>query len=156
MKTIFKTLLVGAIIAIGTGTALAADPVIGTWKLNLAKSTFSPGPAPKSQTRIYSESAQGMTVAVKTTAADGKDSTTNLIFKEDGKSYPASGSPDFDMVSVTRVDALTVHSSQTKAGATVGNAVRSVSKDGKTLTFAQKGTHAGGAKFDDVSVYDKQ
>jgi hypothetical protein len=156
MKVIFKTLLVGVIIAVGTGTALAADPAVGTWKLNLAKSTFSPGPGPKSQTRIYAESAQGMTVIVKTTAADGKDSTTNLTYKEDGKSYPASGSPDFDMVSVTRVDALTVHSTQTKAGATVGNAVRSVSKDGKTLTFAQKGTHAGGGKYDDVSVYDKQ
>jgi hypothetical protein len=156
MQTIFKTLLVGAIIAIGTGTALAADPVVGTWKLNLAKSTFSPGPAPKSQTRIYAESAQGMTVTVKTTAADGKESTTNLTFKEDGKSYPASGTPDFDMVSVTRTDAYTVHSTQTKAGATVGNAVRTVSKDGKTLTFAQKGTHAGGGKYDDVSVYDRQ
>ena len=156
MQTIIKTLLVGAIIAIGTGTALAADAVVGTWKLNLAKSTFSPGPAPKSQTRIYAESAQGITVTVKTTAADGKDSTTNLTFKEDGKSYPASGSPDFDMVSVTRVDALTAHSTQTKAGATVGAAVRTVSKDGKTLTFAQKGTHASGGKFDDVSVYDRQ
>jgi hypothetical protein len=156
MQTIFKTLLVGAIIAIGTGTALAADAVVGTWKLNLAKSTFSPGPAPKSQTRIYAESAQGLTVTVKTTEADGKESTTNLTFKADGKSYPSSGTPDFDMVSITRVDTLTVHSTQMKAGATVGNAVRTVSKDGKTLTFAQKGTHADGGKYDDVSVYDRQ
>jgi hypothetical protein len=156
MRTLFKTLTVGAILAIGTGTALAADAVVGTWKLNVAKSTFSPGPAPKSQTRIYSESAQGLTVAVKTTAADGKESSTLLTFKEDGKPYPASGSPDFDMVAVTRVDALTVNSTQMKAGATVGNAVRTVSKDGKTLTFAQKLTHANGAKYDDVSVYDRQ
>jgi len=156
MQTIYKTLLVGAILAIGTGSAHAADAVVGTWKLNLAKSTFSPGPAPKSQTRTYAEAAQGMTLIVKTTAADGKDSTANLTFKEDGKSYPVSGNPDFDMVSVTRVDALTVNSAQTKAGAAVGTAVRSVSKDGKTLTFAQKGTHAGGGKYDDVSVYDKQ
>jgi hypothetical protein len=156
MQAIFKTLLVAAIIAIGTGTALAADAVVGTWKLNLAKSTFSPGPAPKSQTRIYSESAQGTTVIVKTTAADGKDSSTTLTYKEDGKPYPASGSPDFDMVSVTRVDASTTRSSQMKAGATVGTAVRTVSKDGKTLTFAQKLTHANGAKYDDVSMYDRQ
>jgi hypothetical protein len=156
MQAIFKTLLVGAIIAIGTGTALAADAVVGTWKLNLAKSTFSPGPAPKSQTRVYSESAQGMTVIVKTTAADGKESSTTLTYKEDGKPYPASGSPDFDMVSVTRVDAFLTHSTQMKAGATVGTAVRTVSKDGKTLTFAQKLTHANGAKYDDVSVYDRQ
>src|SRR5258708_4572621 len=115
MQTIIKTLLVGAIIAIGTGTALAADAVVGTWKLNLAKSTFSPGPAPKSQTRIYAESAQGITVTVKTTAADGKDSTTNLTFKEDGKSYPPSASPNFDMVSSPRLNPLTPHSTPTKA-----------------------------------------
>ena len=156
MQAIFKTLLVGAILAIGTGTVLAADTTVGTWKLNLGKSTFSPGPAPKSQTRSYVESAQGMTVTVKTTAADGKESTTVLTYKEDGKPYPESGSPDLDMVSITRVDALTVHSTQTKAGATVGTAVRTVSKDGKTLTFAQKGTHANGGKYDDVSVYDRQ
>jgi hypothetical protein len=156
MQTIFKTLLVGAILAIGTGAALAADPVAGTWKLNLAKSTFSPGPAPKSQTRSYAESAQGMTLIVKTTAADGKESTTTLNFKADGKPYPITGNPDFDMVSVTRVDALTVHSTQTKAGTTVGAGVRKVSKDGKTLTFAQKGVHAAGGKYDDVSVYDRQ
>jgi uncharacterized ParB-like nuclease family protein len=156
MQTIFKTLLVGAILAIGTGAALAADAVAGTWKLNLGKSTFSPGPAPKSQTRTYVESPQGMTVTVKTTAADGKESTTTLTFKDDGKSYAMSGNPDIDAVSAKRVDALTLNSTQTKAGATVGTAVRTVSKDGKTLTFAQKGTHANGGKYDDVSVYDKQ
>src|ERR1700724_4245251 len=101
MQTLFKTLLVGAILAIATGTALAADPVVGTWKLNLAKSTFSPGPAPKSQTRTYAESPQGITLTIKTTAADGKESTATLTFKDDGKPYPVTGNPDFDMVAVT-------------------------------------------------------
>ena len=156
MQTFLKTILVGAILAIGTSAALAADPAVGMWKLNLAKSTFSPGPAPKSQTRTYAESTQGTTLTVKTTAADGKESTATLTFKDDGKPYPVSGNPDFDMVSVTRVDASTVHSTQTKAGAPVGTGVRTVSKDGKTLTFSQKGTHAGGGKYDDISVYDRQ
>src|ERR1700680_4483340 len=98
MQSIVKTLFVGAILAIGTSAAFAADPVVGTWKLNLAKSTFSPGPAPKSQTRNYAESAQGITVTVKTIAADGKESTTTLTFKDDGKPYPMSGSPDVDTV----------------------------------------------------------
>jgi hypothetical protein len=156
MQSVCKTLLVGALLAIGTGAALAADPVIGTWKLDVAKSTFSPGPAPKSQTRTYAPSAEGITLTIKTTAADGKESTTTLTFKEDGKPYPISGNPDFDMVSVRRVDAFTVHSTQTRAGAPVGAGVRTVSKDGKTLTFSQKGTHAAGEKYNDVSVYDRQ
>jgi hypothetical protein len=156
MQSLFKTLLVGALVAMGAGSALAADTVVGTWKLNLAKSTFSPGPAPVSQTRSYAESAQGITVTVKTTAADGKESTTVLTYKEDGKPHAETGSPDLDTAIITRVDALTVHSTQTKAGAIVGTAVRTVSKDGKTLTFAQKGTHANGSKYENVSVYDKQ
>jgi hypothetical protein len=156
MQTIVKTLLVGAILAIGTSAAFAADSVTGTWKLDHAKSTFTPGPGPKSQTRTYAESAQGITVTVKTTTADGKESTSTVTFKEDGKPYPVSGNPDFDAVAVTRVDPSTVHSTQTKAGATVGTGVRTVSKDGKTLTYTQRGVHAGGAKYDDVSVYDRQ
>jgi hypothetical protein len=156
MQTILKSLFFGAIFAAAAGTAFAADPAIGTWKLNLSKSTFSPDPAPKSQIRSYAESAQGIALTVKTTAADGKDSTVTATFKDDGKPYPESGNPDLDMIAVTRVDALTVHSTQTKAGAVVGTAVRTVSKDGKTLTFSQKGTHANGTKYDNVSVYDRQ
>jgi hypothetical protein len=156
MKTIFKSVLVGAVLAIATAAASAADPVIGTWKLNAAKSTFSPGPAPKSQTRSYAQSPDGMVLTTKTVAADGKESTLSLTFKADGKPYAVSGSPDFDTVSVKRVNARTVNSTQMKAGVTVGTGVRKVSKDGKTLTFAQKGTHVGGAKYDDVLVYDRE
>ncbi len=156
MQTIFKSLLVGAILVLGTSAALAADTAVGTWKLNVAKSTFSPGPAPKSQTRTYVESAPGLTLTLKTVAADGKESTSTLAFKDDGKPYPASGSPDFDTVTVTRVDALTVTSIQTKAGKAVGTGTRSVSKDGKTLTFSAKLTDAKGVKHDDVSLYDRQ
>jgi hypothetical protein len=156
VSTVFKTLIVGAILAIASGTAAAADPVIGTWKLNVAKSTFSPGPGPKSQMRTYAESPQGIVLTLTTTAADGKETTSSLTFKDDGKPYPVNGSPDFDTVSVKRVDALTTNSAQMKAGATVGTGARTVSKDGKTLTFTQKGMHANGAKYDDVSVYDRQ
>jgi hypothetical protein len=156
MQTIFKTLLVGAILTLGTHAALAADAAVGTWKLNVAKSTFSPGPGPTSQIRSYAESAQGLTLTLKTIAADGKETNSTLTFKDDGKQYPSTGNPNFDTVSVTRVDALTVHSIQMKAGKAVGTGVRTVSADGKTLTFSQKLTDAKGLKHDDVSVYDRQ
>jgi hypothetical protein len=156
MQAIIKSLFIGAILAMCAGTAFAADPAVGTWILNLAKSTFSPGPAPKAQTRTYAESAQGLVLTLKTTAADGKETTATSTFKDDGKPSPLSGNPDYDMVSVTRVDPLTIRSTQTKGGAVVGSAVRTVSKDGKTLTFKQTGTHANGVKFDNTSVYDRQ
>lgn len=159
MKSIFKSIVAGAALAIGVGSVAIAgtpDPVVGTWHLNVAKSTFKPGPALKSQTRVYTESEDGISLTTTSTDADGKESTTTLTFKYDGKSNPASGSADYDSVSVTRVNALTVHSQQFKAGKPVGKAERLLSKDGKTLTFKQHGTHANGVKYDDVLVYDKQ
>jgi len=152
-----RALLMGAALTAAMGAAVAADPVFGTWQLNLSKSKFSPGPAPKSMTRTYAESAQGtITLTMNTTSADGKTSTGTYTYKEDGNPYPVNGNPDVDMASVTRVDALKVNFKQMRAGATIATGVRTVSKDGKSLTVAQKGTHANGAPFDDVMVYDRQ
>jgi hypothetical protein len=60
-ETNMRKLLVRALLAIVAATsgvaiaeAAAPDPVIGTWQLNVSKSTFTPGPAPKSETRTYS------------------------------------------------------------------------------------------------------
>ena len=159
MKSIFKSMVIGAALAVGVGsvaTAATPDPVVGTWNLNVAKSTFKPGPALKSQTRVYTESDDGISLTTTSTDATGKESTATLTFKYDGKSNPATGNADYDSVSVTRVNALTVHSQQFKAGKPVGKAERLLSKDGKTLTFKQHGTHASGVKYDDVLVYDKQ
>jgi hypothetical protein len=160
MQARLNTLFIGVLFAVSTASVIAApaasDPAIGTWKLNVAKSTFSPGPAPKSQTRTYVETPQGIKLTVSTTAADGKETSATLTFKDDGKPYTVSGNPDFDAVAVTRSDAMTAHSTETKAGAVVGTGVRTVSKDGKTLTFMQKGTHANGTAYDNVSVYDRQ
>jgi len=152
-----RVLLIGAILTAATSIAAAADPLFGTWQLNLAKSKFSPGPAPKSMARTYAESAQGtITLTTTTTSADGKTGTATYTYKSDGKAYPVSGSADADMAAVTRVNSLTANFKQMRTGATIATGVRTLSKDGKTLTVAQKGTHASGAPFDDVMVYDRQ
>jgi hypothetical protein len=152
-----RALLIGAIFMAAASVAAAADPLFGTWQLNLAKSKFSPGPAPKSMTRIYADSAQGkITLTINATSADGKSSTVTYTYKNDGKPYPVSSNADADMAAVTPVDAFTVNFKQIRAGATIATGVRTVSKDGKRLTVAQKGTHADGSPFDDVMIYDRQ
>jgi hypothetical protein len=42
-------LMVPLAIVMAAGALLASDPIIGTWKMNMAKSKFSPGPAPQSE-----------------------------------------------------------------------------------------------------------
>ena len=154
---LLEALLFTAVLSIGAAAvAGAAAPEIGTWNLNVAKSKFSPGPAPQSQTRTYAESDAGIALTVTTAGADGKQSTTTVTFKEDGKPYPATGNPEFDTVKVKRISARTASSVHLKGGVKVGTGLRRVSKDGKTLTFKQTGTDASGAKYDNVSVYDRQ
>jgi hypothetical protein len=153
-------LVVGTVLAIG-GTAVAsaagaADPVVGTWKLDLAKSKFNPGPAPKSQTRMYAATADGIDLTYTGVAADGSAVNGKSGFKYDGKDYPITGSADYDTLSLKRIDAHTVESTQKKAGKAVGKTVRTVSGDGKVLTLKSKGTDAKGKAYDNVMVFDKQ
>jgi hypothetical protein len=141
------------------GAAIAAaatpDPVIGTWQFNASKSTFTPGPAFKSQTRTYSQSAQGITVTIKTVGADGKEDTVQSTYQLDGKDYPVTGA-DYDSLSAKRVDSNTAEFTLKKAGKAVGTISRRVSKDGKTLTLKVKGTTAKAEKSENVEVFDKQ
>jgi len=160
MNRIIRTLLMGTVLAVGGGAvALAAEapnPVVGTWTLNLANSKFNPGPAPKSQTRTYAQTAQGTALTFNGVAADGSAVSGQSTFKYDGKDYPITGSPDFDTLSLKRINGSTVKSTQKKAGKVVGTTTRTISAHGKVLTLSSKGTDAKGMSYDNVLVFDKQ
>jgi hypothetical protein len=159
MKTILKTAFIAFLLAVGSAAvvaASAADPVIGNWQLNVAKSKFTPGPAPKSDTRTYVASDQGITMTWKSVGSDGKEIVAKSTFKVDGKDYPITGIPNFDTLSLKQVDEHTVQSTQKLGGKVVGTTTRTVSKDGKVLTLHSKGTGAAGATYDNTMVYDKQ
>src|SRR6202165_3167646 len=85
-------------------TAFAADAVDGTWKLNVAKSKFS-GTAPKSATRVYTESADGTTLDQKMVGADGKEMSMHVTITYDGKDRPITGTTDADSVTSKAIDA---------------------------------------------------
>jgi len=155
MKTLLQTVGLAAMLAFTT-VAIAANPVVGTWQLNPAKSKFSTGPAPKTDTRTYTESADGITMTWKSVAADGKEMNVKSTFKTDGKDYPLTGSANFDTLTLKQVDSHTVHSTQKKGGKVVGETTRTVSKDGKELTLASKGTGADGVAYNNVMVYDRK
>jgi opacity protein-like surface antigen len=153
-------LIIGAALGVGAvGAAFAADaadPVDGSWTLNVAKSKFSPGPAPQSQTRTYATTDQGVALSFTGVAADGTQTSGQSNYKYDGKDYPISGSPDFDTLAVTRIDANTAKSTQKKAGKVVGTTIRKVSKNGKHLRLRSNGTNAAGSRYSNVMVFDKQ
>jgi hypothetical protein len=158
MKTLLKTMLAGVMVAVA-GVAIAAgaaDTVVGTWNLNVAKSTFDPGPGLKSQTRTYSEDRDGTTVTVNGVTADGSAISQTSTFKYDGKAYSMTGSPDFDALSLKRVNGSTTVSTLMKAGKRVGTTTRTISGHGKILTLSTKVTGADGKPQSMVLVFDKQ
>jgi hypothetical protein len=145
--------LLGTIFA-GT-SAFAADAVVGRWQLNVGASKFS-GSAPKSGTRVYAETPDGMTLDQKIVDADDKEASMHVTLKYDGKDHAVTGNPDADAVSGKAVDARTADFTMKKDGKVVGTVHRVVAADGKTLTVHNKGKHADGKMYDDTLVYDKQ
>jgi len=151
--------VVGVLTAALAGAVLAqaGDPQIGTWKLNVAKSTFSPGPAPKSGTTKIEAAGAGAKLIVDQTAADGTARHWEFTANYDGKDVPIVGNnPDADTVARTRVNANTVETISKKAGKIVTTQQSTVSADGKTRTVTTKGVNAAGQKVDNVAVYEKQ
>jgi hypothetical protein len=111
------------------------DPVFGTWILDVSKSKFLTRPAPRSQTRIYAPSPQGLKGTVITVAADGTQTTTEFIGRYDGVDYPFAGRPDADAIALERTGQFTASSTFFHAGKAIGGALRTISPDGKQLTI---------------------
>ena len=153
IPTILTVLVAGAVIV----SAQAKDPFVGTWRLNVAKSKYSPGPVPKAQTTTYETAGQGYRVSVQSEPASGAalqwSYTTNL----DGKDTPITGNnPNFDMVAVKRIDANTLESVNKKGGKVTITQRNVVSADGKTRTVTTTGVDAQGQKVNNVAIFEKQ
>ena len=138
--------------------AQSADPWFGTWKLNLAKSKYSPGPPPKSPTMRKVEPWEG---GLKDTAdgvnAQGQATHTETSAKFDGKAYPVKGAAVANTTrAYTRIDGRTTQF-VTKVDGKVTTTTRiTFSPDGKMETGTTTGKNAQGQTVNNVAVWDKQ
>jgi len=149
-------LLTFAVLFAAASACVAADDVnMGTWKLNEAKSKFSPG-APKNTTVVYEAAGDSVKVTVDGVDADGKPSHNEWTGKFDGKDYPLTGDPAADSRSYKKIDARTMELTNKKGGKPVATGKITVSADGKSRTVAVSGTDASGKKVTSTAVYDKQ
>lgn len=143
------------ILGMRTGGDAQTDPSVGTWKLNVEKSKYSPGPAPKSSMVTIEAAGEETKVTVKGVGADGTPTNLSYSYKLDGKDYPVTGSQDYDTVALKR-NGMTVEGVRKKGDKQVQTYSRVVSKDGKTMTVTTKGTNASGQTINNVAVYEKQ
>jgi hypothetical protein len=141
---------------IGAASA-QSDPQVGVWRLNFAKSKYSPGPAPKSGTIRIEAAGAGTKIIVDQVMADGTTRHWEVTANYDGKDSPVTGNnPDADTVARTRIDATTVQTIAKKGGKVTTTQTSAVSSDGKTKTVTTKGVNASGQQVNNVALYDKQ
>ena len=152
---IFITVLLVAL-ALSVTSAAATDQHTGTWKMNPAKSKYSPGPAAKSITLKVESDENGVKIDSEGIDGDGNPTHVQYDAKLDGKDYVATGMPNGDHVVVKRIDANTLQTTVKKGDQVVMTVTSKVSADGKTRTSTFKGKDAQGRAVNNTVVYDKQ
>ena len=130
--------------------------VIGRWELNVAKSSFRPGPPPKSLTRVYEASGENVKYTDSLVDADGTADVSGWTGSYDGKDSPIAGSPDVDAQAIKASDPFRSTFTLKKAGKVVGTGTRVISQDGKVMTIRVKVTNAQGQTFTNVRVFEKR
>jgi len=134
--------LIAIVVAISTGNIIGAsqapatdqDPVIGVWRLDPSKSKYSPGPAPKSETRTYQLTAEGIKAVIVRTRQDGRVETIEYEADYDSVNH-VIGTPDYDAVLLKRISAYVSEATLSHAGKQFGTARREIAKDGMTMVI---------------------
>lgn len=134
----------------------AAEPppqLIGTWRLNVAKSKYSPGPPLRSETRVYTRSAAGVKGVVSRVYGDGRAERFEYMANF-GKDIMVTGIPEYDSVTLRKVDGLTSDAVLSHAGTVYGVARRAIAADGRTMTitFDRKSQEI---RIHNVAFYEK-
>lgn len=149
-------LMLGSVAVLAMPASAQSDMHLGTWVLNAAKSTYEPGPPPRSQIRTYLPYGDGLKVVIETVQPLGIKTRTEYAAHFDGKDNPLIGNSDADAISLVRVDAWTFEATLKKRGTITVVTRNTVSKDGKTMTVSAKGIGARGRPVRSTAVFARQ
>jgi hypothetical protein len=152
----------------------AQNPVIGIWKQNMEKSTYSPGPPPPrgvGSVRQYAAGLDGSIVAVTfNISTEGLPSLGAISAANyDGKDYPQHtvatlatslashiGPKIERTISYRSINSFTVEIVQKQDGEVVAKSTRTISRDGQTMTDRSDYTDPNGQHVTNVLVFEKQ
>jgi len=131
----------------------------GTWKANMAKSKYEPGPGPKESMRRHEDRGNGFWL-IETDGVNpqGQKTHGSYIYKPDGKQYPVAGrnQTTVNTIALTIVDPYSVNFTQYADGKAVATGKRTVGKDGKSMVIETKGTTPQGQPASSYVVWEKQ
>jgi hypothetical protein len=151
-------LAVGVVVLVlaGAGVMLAqSDPMVGTWKLNPAKSKYTSGSAPKAETLSVAQAGDQYQVTITGTAPDGTPISVKYTVPVKGGAGKVQAG-FYDAVSGKKINDNTLELSEMKSGKEMLHVRVVVSKDGKTQRATVKGTDPQGKPVAGVGVLEKQ
>ena len=144
-------------------SAQAANPLSGTWRLNVAKSKYSPANlAVKSGTTKFEVSQVGIKTVTDGIDSQGRVTHTEFTASFDGKDGPWRGTrdgkpnPDQDAVTWKKIDDYTYELVNKLKGQVLTIQRTVVSRDGKTRTNTVTGKSAQGQTINNITVHEKQ
>jgi hypothetical protein len=143
----------GFVLGLAAMALAADDPFVGTWKLNVGKSTIT-GPPPKSDVTKTEAVANGLKFQRDIVGADGKATHSAWTYILDGKDHP--NSRPGESRACTRDNFNTFHCVIKKDGMEIRQLVDVISKDGKTGTLTAKGKEEQGEITSTVLVFERQ
>jgi len=141
-----------------TARAQSTDPWMGTWKVNLARSTYKPGPKPTVAGTVKMEPmAGGFKTTIDATNPQGQPTHTETVGKFDGKDNPVTGAPTPNTTAAyKRINGRTFEVMGKVDGKSTVTTRVVVSADGKSLTATQTGKNDRGDTVNNVIVAEKQ
>ena len=125
-------------ISLALGVDGAEDPLTGSWKLNLTKSSLPP-PLPRTQTGRIEVQGQSIHIREDVVNEDGKSLQIVVDAKFDGRYYPVTGTPFADSVAYRRLDSRTITGKAKKDGKVVSEETVVLAPDGRSMTQGQEG-----------------
>src|SRR5262245_37784965 len=105
------------LVLVGTLLAQVQESLVGTWKMNAAKSKYRPGPVPKSSIARWETFQGGVKLTVDVVPAQGESQHWESAGTFDGKDNQINGNnPDGDTVAFSKIDARTYETVIKKGG----------------------------------------
>jgi hypothetical protein len=142
-------------------SAQSTDPLLGTWILNVAKSTYEGVPAPQGETRTFDAHGNGQIMYTRRSVnAQGNRSFGHFLVSVDGKDcpeYSRGTAKPTALVAFKKIDDYSYAVTAKHDGKLDVTGTLVVSKDGTTLTWSLKGPlNRAGQQTNRVMVHDRE
>jgi hypothetical protein len=158
-RSFYSVLLGGSLCCVFSGVTFGqgANPLAGTWELDLSKSDFNPETAIRERTMVFTAVDNGMTCKMTTLTERGNGRVTTestYTAHYDGKDVPIDNSP-LDTVTLNRIDANNYERIGKVRGKDAETTTMKISADGKTLTIATTGSN-GGTDYSSNQIFNRK